>query len=70
VDVIRVLVILLLIGIVGSLGAALYQLYSSQGDSTKMVRALAVRVALSLALFLLLMIGWWAGLITPRGLGR
>jgi DUF2909 family protein len=33
-----------------------------------MMRALTVRIALSLALFALLMLAWWAGLITPRGL--
>jgi hypothetical protein len=35
-----------------------------------MLRALTVRIALSLALFALLMIAWRLGLITPRGLQR
>jgi hypothetical protein len=66
----RIVVFLLLAAIVSSLGVALYQLSSGQGDSTRMIRALAVRVALSIALFVLLLIGWHAGWITPRGVPR
>ena len=32
-----------------------------------MARALTVRIVLSLALFALIMIAWYAGLITPHG---
>ncbi len=67
-DVIRLLVVCLLIAIVASLGSALYQLSRGQGDSRRMLRALTWRISLSLALFALLMLAWWAGLITPRGL--
>ena len=69
-DLIRLLVVCLLVAIVASLGTALYQLSSSKGDSRRMLRALSVRVALSIALFALLMLAWWAGLITPRGLAQ
>jgi Flp pilus assembly protein protease CpaA len=64
----RVLVIAVFIGILASLGFALYQLTRSGGDSKKMIRALAIRVGLSFALFLMLMIAWYAGLIQPHGL--
>ena len=64
----RILVIAVFIGILASLGSALYQLARSGGDSRKMVRALAIRVGLSVALFLLLMAAWYAGLVTPHGL--
>jgi cytochrome bd-type quinol oxidase subunit 2 len=67
-DLIKLLVVCLLVAIVASLGSALFQLSRGQGDSRRMLRALSVRVALSIALFALLMIAWWAGLITPRGL--
>jgi predicted permease len=66
--IVRVLVIAVFVGILVSLGTALYQLTRSGGDSKKMIRALAIRVGLSLALFLLLMIAWYAGLIQPHGL--
>ena len=64
----RILVIAVFAGILVSLGSALYQLTRSGGDSKKMIRSLAIRVGLSVALFLLLMIAWYAGLISPHGL--
>jgi hypothetical protein len=67
---IRILIFCLLAAILASLGIALYHLSTSKGDSTKMLRALTVRIVLSIALFLLLMIAWRAGYITPRGLGN
>jgi predicted permease len=64
----KILVIAVFIGILVALGSALYQLSRTGGDSKKMVRALAIRVGLSIALFLLLMILWYLGIITPHGL--
>jgi len=70
VDVIKLLVVCVLVAIVASLGTALYHLSHGQGDSRRMLRALGVRVTLSLALFVLLLLAWWAGLISPRGLAQ
>jgi len=67
-DVIKILVIITLFAIIFSLGSALYHLSSGKGDSKKMARALTIRVGLSLALFILLMLAWYNGLITPHGL--
>jgi hypothetical protein len=67
-DLIRLVVLGLFAAIVASLGTALYHLSSGKGDSGKLLRALTVRIALSLLLFLLLMIAWRTGLMTPRGL--
>jgi cytochrome bd-type quinol oxidase subunit 2 len=64
----KVLIILVLVAIVASLGSALFHLSSSQGDSRKMFRSLALRVGLSFGLFILLMVAWSLGLITPHGL--
>lgn len=65
-DAIKILVVIVLFAIVGSLGSALFHLSRGQGDSKKMVKALSIRVGLSLLLFLLLMAAWYAGLITPN----
>ncbi len=62
----RILVILFLIAIVASLGSALFFLVSDQGKSKRTVKALAVRVGLSLTLFLLLMAGYYFGLIPGK----
>jgi hypothetical protein len=67
---IRIAALVILGAIVISLGTALYHLSSGKGDSRKMLRALIVRIGLSLALFVLLMAAWRAGLITPHGLTR
>jgi Flp pilus assembly protein protease CpaA len=67
-DLIRLLIVGLLAAIVISLGMALYHLGSGKGDSKKLLRALTIRITLSVLLFALLMIAWRAGLITPRGL--
>ncbi|HEV7986069.1 MAG TPA: twin transmembrane helix small protein [Steroidobacteraceae bacterium] len=67
-DWIRLLILAMLAAIVISLGTALYHLGSGKGDSNKLLRALTVRITLSVILFVLLMIAWRAGLISPRGL--
>jgi hypothetical protein len=64
---IKILIIIALFAIVGSLGSALFHLSKGQGDSKKMVRMLSIRVGLSLALFILLMAAWYTGLISPNG---
>jgi hypothetical protein len=69
-DVIKVLIVIALFGIVLSLGSALYHLSRGKGDPKKMVRALTIRVGLSVALFILLMLAWYNGLITPHALGK
>jgi cytochrome bd-type quinol oxidase subunit 2 len=70
VEVFRLIVGLVMLGIVISLGSALFHLMTDKGDSKKMVRALTVRVALSVALFIALMAAWAVGLIQPLGAGR
>lgn len=62
----KVLVIAALIGIVASLGHALFSMTSGPTDSKRMVRALTVRVALSVLLFAFLMIGWYMNLLQPH----
>jgi hypothetical protein len=64
---IRLLIFAVLVAIVASLGSALLHLSrGNEGDSRKMARALTFRIALSLALFALLLIAWYVGLITPH----
>ena len=61
----RIVVILFLVFILGSLGSSLYFLYRDRGNgSTRMVKALTLRVGLSILLFVLLMAGFRFGLIT------
>jgi hypothetical protein len=67
---IKVLIIVCLLAIVASLGSGLFHLVNDKGESKKMVRALTLRIVLSVALFILLFIAWSQGMIEPKGLGR
>ena len=62
----RYVVIGVLVMIVASLGSAIYYMMHDRGNSKRMVKALAVRVGLSLALFLFLMGGYYFGLFPGR----
>jgi Na+-driven multidrug efflux pump len=64
----RYVVIAMLVLIIASLGSALYYMMRGRDDPKKMARALAVRVGLSVALFVLLMAGWFLGLWRPGAL--
>jgi hypothetical protein len=61
----RYVVIVMLLAIVGSLGSAAVFMLRGRGDSRRMAKALALRVGLSVALFLLLMAGYFFGLFQP-----
>jgi hypothetical protein len=62
----RYVVIAVLILIVASLGSALFFMVTERGNSKRMLKALAIRVGLSLALFLFLMGGYYFGLLPGR----
>ena len=62
----KIVVILFFVAILASLGSALFFLVTDRGRSKRTVKALAVRVGLSLALFLLLMAGYYFGLIPGK----
>ncbi len=62
----KILVILFAIFIVASLFSALFFLIKDKGQGERTVRALTVRVALSVVLFALLMLGYHFGIITGR----
>ncbi|HWQ38280.1 MAG TPA: twin transmembrane helix small protein [Burkholderiales bacterium] len=64
----KIIVVLFLIAIVGSLGSALFYLVRDRGGSNRTVRALTLRVGLSVTLFLLLMAGYYFGIIPRQGL--
>ena len=46
----------------------MFFMFSDKGNSKRMVKALTIRVALSVSLFLLLMAGFYFGLIGRNGL--
>ena len=64
------LVLLIFFAIVLSLGSAMVQLvHDHKGESRRMVRALTVRIGLSILLFIVLWWTWKLGWIEPHGVG-
>ena len=64
----RYIVIGALILIVATLASALYYLYHDRGQGMRMVKALAIRVALSAALIIFLLVSYKLGWIGDTGL--
>ena len=62
----RIIVLAFIAFILVSLFSALYFLVKDKGGSTRTVKALTVRVALSIALFVMLLLGFHFGFITQK----
>ncbi len=63
----KAIVIIIFLGILGSLGSALAYMIKDKGSSDRTVKALTMRVGFSVGLFLLLFVLYAMGLITPHG---
>lgn len=64
---IKLLVVLCLVAIVGSLAVALFHLATGKAEDDKVYKALRVRITLSMSLFVLLLLAQAAGFIQPHG---
>ena len=68
----KFIIALAFLGIIGALFAAgramLRNGKPGQPKSNRMVNALALRVGISVALFLFILLAWWLGWIQPTGL--
>lgn len=62
----KIIVLLFIVFILGSLFSALFFLIKDKGQSERVVKALTIRVALSITLFVLLMLGFHFGIIGTR----
>ena len=62
----KIIVILFLVFILGSLFSALFFMVRDKGHGERTVRALTVRIALSLLLFALLVLGYHFGFISGK----
>lgn len=63
----KIIVVLFLLAIIGSLFSGLFYLMKDKGTSERTVKALTLRVSLSVLLFILLMIGFATGVLQPHG---
>ena len=64
----KIIVIAGLIAVLASLFSALYFLYRDRGRGERMVKALAIRVALSATLIIFLVVAYKMGWIAPTGI--
>ena len=70
-DSLKTLVIVaFLVVILWNLGAGLYYMLVDKGTTKRTVNALTKRIALSVALILLVALAIYMGWITPHGVGR
>ena len=60
---IKIVTVLLLFVIIGSLFSALLFMFKDDSSSDRMVKALTVRISLSVILFAMLMAGYYFGII-------
>ena len=62
------LIVAFLLVILWNLGAGLYYMLVDKGQTKRTVNALTQRIALSVALILLVILAIWMGWITPHGI--
>jgi hypothetical protein len=69
----KVVMVLMFVAVLGALASAgVFMLRKGKGGKdgsgkSHMARALALRVALSVALFLFILLSWWMGWVRPGG---
>jgi hypothetical protein len=64
----RIVVILLLLVVLASLFSGLYFVYKDKGSTNRAVIALTIRIAVSVLVFVILVVSYYFGWITERGL--
>jgi DUF2909 family protein len=60
---------ILFVAILATLGVALVALFKRGDHGATLLRALTIRISLSVLFFLLLLLGWYLGILEPHGLG-
>lgn len=64
----KIIIIFAMIFIVGALASSLIFLIRDSGNSKRTVKALTIRISISLSLFIFLLVAFKLGLITPHGI--
>ena len=65
---IKLLIIAMFLGIVYSLGSAMYYMVNDTGKSSRTVHALTWRISISVGLFIIIMLMSFFGIIKPHGI--
>ncbi len=64
----KIIVLLLLFAVIISLTSGMFFLVHDKGESDRTAKSLTIRITLSIALFLMLIIGYFTGMIQPHGI--
>ena len=64
----KIVVVLLLLAVLISLTSGMFFLVNDKGESNRTVKSLTIRITLSIALFLVLIVGYFTGMIQPHGI--
>ena len=64
----RIVIVVLLLAVIASLFSGLYFVYKDKGNSNRAVISLTIRVGLSVLVFVILIVSYYFGWITERGL--
>jgi succinate dehydrogenase/fumarate reductase cytochrome b subunit len=64
----KIIIVLLLLAVLVSLASGMFFIVQDKGESDRTVKSLTVRITLSIALFLMLIVGYLTGIIQPHGI--
>ncbi len=64
----KIIVVLLLLAVLVSLSSGMFFLVHDKGESDRTVKSLTIRISLSVALFIMLIVGYFTGMIQPHGI--
>lgn len=59
----KIIIVLLLLAVIVALFSGLFFLFKDKGQSDRMVKALTIRVGMSIGIFVLLMAGYYFGFL-------
>ncbi len=65
--IVKVFIVFVFLAILASLASGMFYLIRDKGHSPRTVKALTWRISLSLGLFILLIVGYAAGIVKPHG---
>ncbi len=65
---IKTIIVILLFLVIASLAAGMFTLIKDRNQSNRTVKFLTIRIALSVSLFVLLIVSFFMGWIQPHGL--
>jgi len=64
----KIIIILLFLAVLGSLASAMVFLVKDKGETNRTAKALTYRIGISVFIFVLLILAYFAGYIEPHGI--